>query len=413
MAGSNVNAGDDFIRRMETELREKQAFANEIINRAQQAERDLTEDEKGLLAETRGAMERVKGQLETVEDVTRVSFESTTRARQIGQAIDTMKGQKQAGPVEYRSAGAWALESYKAHLGDREARERLEIFYRTAAHQTTADNLGVVPDPIVGGVINFIDAARPLVSLVGPQQMPSSTWHRPRVTQSTKVAAQGSAGAAADEKKELQSQKMTITRLNATAVTYGGYVNVSRQDIDFSQPSILDLIINDLAAQYAIETEAAFAAALLTTQTTAVDYTADAAGVAAALWDAAGAAYTAVRGQGTLVLAVAPDVLSTFGPLFAPVNPLNAQSTGFSAGSFGQGVMGNISGIRTVMSSGLTAGSAVVFSTAAIECWEQRFGTLQVTEPSVLGVQVAYAGAFTPLVIEDDAIIPLELGSGS
>ena len=69
--------------------------------------------------------------------------------------------------------------------------------------------------------------------------------------------------------------------------------------------------------------------------------------------------------------------------------------------------MGNISGIRTVMSSGLGAGEAFVFSTAAIEVWEHRFGTLQITEPSVLGVQVAYAGAFTPLVIEDDAIIPL------
>jgi hypothetical protein len=75
--------------------------------------------------------------------------------------------------------------------------------------------------------------------------------------------------------------------------------------------------------------------------------------------------------------------------------------------------VGSISGIRTVMSSGLGAGTAYVFSTSAIECYEQRVGTLQVTEPSVLGVQVAYAGYFTPLVIEEDAIIPLALGSGS
>jgi hypothetical protein len=29
----------------------------------------------------------------------------------------------------------------------------------------------------------------------------------------------------------------------------------------------------------------------------------------------------------------------------------------------------------------------------------------------VLGVQVAYAGYFTPLVIEEDAIVPLEEGT--
>ena len=39
-------------------------------------------------------------------------------------------------------------------------------------------------------------------------------------------------------------------------------------------------------------------------------------------------------------------------------------------------------------------------STAAIEVYEQRVGALQVTEPSVLGVQVAYAGYFTPMLIE-------------
>jgi hypothetical protein len=39
--------------------------------------------------------------------------------------------------------------------------------------------------------------------------------------------------------------------------------------------------------------------------------------------------------------------------------------------------------------------------------FEQRVGSLQATEPSVLGVQVAYAGYFAPLTIDDDAIIPL------
>ncbi len=416
MSGSNANAGDEMIRRLETELREKQTFANEVISRAQAAERDLTDDEKGLVSETRGRMEQIKGQLDTIEDVSRVSFESANRARQVGQAIESMRGRHESGPVEYRSAGEFALDTYKSHLGDREATERLELYYRAAAHQKTGDNLGVVPDPIVGEVVNFIDAARPIVSALGPRPLPGATWHRPKVSQHTATAVQGSAGAAADEKTELVSQKMTISRITANAVTYGGYVNVSRQNIDFSQPSVLDLIINDLAAQYAIDTEAATAAAILAAATAAsnsqsYDLTPSSGtaqdNLATAIWTAAATVYNAVKGQGRLILAVSPTVLGSFAPLFAPYGPQNQQGSGFSASSFGQGVMGSISGIPVVMSSGLSSSESVLFSTAAVEVYEQRVGTLQVTEPSVLGVQVAYAGYFTPVRIEDEGVVAL------
>jgi hypothetical protein len=59
------------------------------------------------------------------------------------------------------------------------------------------------------------------------------------------------------------------------------------------------------------------------------------------------------------------------------------------------------------MSAGLGTNKAFLLSTAAVEVYEQRVGTLQVTEPSVLGVQVAYAGYFTPLRLVDNGIIEL------
>ena len=49
----------------------------------------------------------------------------------------------------------------------------------------------------------------------------------------------------------------------------------------------------------------------------------------------------------------------------------------------------------------------IVVVTAAVEVYEDRIGALQVVEPSVLGVQVAYAGHFTPLVIEPAGIIEI------
>jgi hypothetical protein len=229
------------------------------------------------------------------------------------------------------------------------------------------------------------------------------------VTQHTSVDAQGSAGAAADEKAELVSQKMTITRLSANAVTYGGYVNVSRQNIDFSNGQTMNIIINDLAAQYAIQTEAAVGVELTASTTTAIGYGASptAITIRAAIWEAAGDIYAVTKGQGRLVLALSPASLAVFGPLFTPIPLSVGPGEGLSAGDFSSGLVGSISGIPVVMSAGLTTTQAFMFSTAAIEVFEQRVGTLQVTEPSVMGVQVAYAGYFTPLTINDDAIIEL------
>jgi hypothetical protein len=87
------------------------------------------------------------------------------------------------------------------------------------------------------------------------------------------------------------------------------------------------------------------------------------------------------------------------------VNPTNAISTGFSAADFGTGLIANISGIPVYVSGGVGTLRMLVFSTAAAEVYEDRIGALSVVEPSVLGVQVAYAGLFTPMVIESTAIV--------
>lgn len=407
----NSHANDAMIRRLEKELEERNVFVQGLIANAQDGERDLNDAEKSSLSNARDRMGELKAQLDELEATAELAGQVADRARVLDQSITVARrnGANNGQPIEYRSAGSWLLDTYKAAIGDRAASERLEVFHRAAAHQKTSDNLGVVPDPVIGSVINFIDAGRPLVTAIGPRPMPGGTFYRPRVTQGTVVDLQGAAGAAADEKAELDSQKMTITRLTGTAKTYGGYVNVSRQNIDFSSPQIMDIIIDDLAARYAIKTEAAVGVELTASTTTAVGYGASptAVTVAAAIWTAVGTAYGVTKNQGRVILAIAPDRLSVFGPLFAPVNPQNAQSSGFVANDFGQGAMGQISGVPVVVSSGLTTGQAFVFSTAAIEVYEQRIGTLQATEPSVLGVQVAYAGYFTPLTIDDDAIIEL------
>jgi HK97 family phage major capsid protein len=406
-----VSSGDEMIQRLETELREKETLIRGIFERANAGTRDINDEESEMVSETRNRMSKIKAQLEQVEDVNRIAYDTRNRAREVDQAISIMKGRSRVGDVEYRSAGEYMLDMWQSAQGNREATERIETYTRAAAHQKTSDSLGVIPDPIVGPVIDFIDAARPLVSVLGTLALVNQTFHRPFVSQQPAVALQGGAGGglAANEKTELTSQKMIVSRKTVTAKTYGGYVNVSRQTIDFSNPSALDLVVNGLSQQYAIETEAAVGDALSSSTTTSVAYGASptANSVAAAVWEAVAQCYAVTKGSGRVMLAVAPDVLSTFGPLFPPVNPRDAQSPGFEAGRFNQGIMGTIGAVPCVMSAGLAPGEAFVFSTAAIELFEQRVGMLQVVEPSVFGLQVAYAGYFSTLIVDEDAIIPL------
>jgi hypothetical protein len=223
------------------------------------------------------------------------------------------------------------------------------------------------------------------------------------VTQHTQVGKQ------VGEKTELASRKMLITKTPLGAATFGGYVNVSKQDINRTSPAILDMVINDLAEQYGIETEDE-AGTVLTAAATAgpVIPTGPATGaaVATAIWGAAGQVFAATKGQGRVIVAVSPDMLGMIGPIFPPINPTNAFSAGFQPFTLDpSGVQGSIAGLTVIMSAGLQPGTILVYSTAAARAFEYKYGNLQVVEPSVWGVQVGYAGDFDIVVIEPAGVV--------
>ena len=177
---------------------------------------------------------------------------------------------------------------------------------------------------------------------LGPRELPSKTWTRPKVTQHTAVAEQSA------EKAELTSQKMIIGEVTGTAQTFGGYVNVSRQLIDWATGgSIMDLIISDLAQQYALQTENdatdTFLAAATAASTNLATGANTEAQVTAAFWGAVGQVYAGTKGAGRVIAAASPQMLGLLGPLFAPINPQDSQSTGFQAVNYGQGAAGAIS----------------------------------------------------------------------
>jgi HK97 family phage major capsid protein len=389
------------LARLQSEIEEKAAFSDGLVDAAEKAGRDLTGPEMEMYNRTRDRMRELADQMAPLKDGARIALESRRNTEEIAALYTTAQGPQ--GKVEYRTAGAYIADLYYARMGDHDAQKRMDVYHRAASHQTTADNPGLLPEQIVSPIVNFIEVARPLVSTLGPTDLGSGSWSYARVTQHTSVAKQ------AGEKTELASRKMTITKTPLGADTFGGYVNVSKQDIARSTPGILDMVIMDLAQQYAIETEEEAADVLWAAATAGPVIPtgpATAAGVASAVWGAAGSVFAATKGQGTTVLAVAPDMLGLIGPIFPPVNPQNAYSTGFSL-PLGQGVQGNIAGLQVVMSAGLDAGQIIVYSTAAAKAFEYRYGNMTVDEPSVWGVQVGYAGDFDCVAIEPLGIVKI------
>ena len=397
MSGAN----DAMLNRMQSELDEKRAFQDGLVETAQTENRDLSSSEMELYQRASSRMTEIEQQLEPMRDAARIATISNRRMNELQEQLQTTRNPQAPSSVEYRSAGTYIADLYYGQLGDQDAAQRLAIYHRAAAHQTTADNPGLLPENIVDPVINYIEVARVLTSTLGPTDLGTGSWSFARVTQHTSVGRQ------AGEKTELPSRKMLVTKTPLAQETFGGYVNVSKQDINRTSPAILDMVINDLAEQYAIETEdetgttlfgAAVAGPIIATGATP-------AAIASAIWGAAGQVMAATKGQGQTIVAVSPDMLGAIGPIFPPINPSNGYGGGFSAANLGQGQVGSVSGLSVVMSAGLDPGTILVYSTAAARCFEYKYGNLQVVEPSVWGVQVGYAGDFDCHVIEPAGIV--------
>lgn len=395
---------DVMLAELTAELEERKHFQEALVQSAQEAGRDLRPEELDLIRQASERMTAIELRCAPLREGVKIAADSQRRTAELAEMFAGARDPKSIAPVEYRSAGAYIADMYYARLGDEEALRRVELFNRVAAHQTTADNPGLLPESVVAPVINFIDVARPLVTAVGVTDLGTGSWSYARVTQHTQVGPQTA------EKTELPSRKMIVTTTPITAPTLGGYVNVSRQNIVRTSPGILDMIVNDLAAQYGIESEEACGTALVAAATAGPTIPATGATpeeVSAAVFGAAGLVYGATKGQGTTYLAVSPDMLGLIGPVFPPINPTNGFGSGFSAGNIAMGQVGTVSGIPAFMSAGLPTGSMLVFSSAAAESFEYRYGNLQVVEPSVWGTQVGYAGDFQTVVYEATGIIKI------
>lgn len=269
---------------------------------------------------------------------------------------------------------------------------------RAISNQTTADTPGLLPQPIIGEVLNEIDGARPMIgslSKVGNfAGIPGKTFDRPYVSQHTKVGEQTS------EKSELVSRQFKVLSKSFTKRTFGGTLNVSRQDIDWTSPAAWDMLVSDLIFEYQIETDDMTAASFASGVTqTAGELAANAAlkDWVANLYKARTMAATAnatvrssVRRMPNKIW-LSEDMDDTLGVLIETTNvsvstnkPLGSTSLAAYGGSMLQ--------MPRVMVPGLPDGTVIVGRDNLYEFYEERIGLLQAIEPKILGIEVAYGG---------------------
>ena len=154
------------------EIEEKQKFIDGVVEAAEKDGRDLTQQEMELVTRAVTGSGELNEQAKPMQEAARIAIESPRPGR-ADRPPDGHRDTRSPGEVEYRSAGEYVIDRWRAGLGIEEARERLELYHRAAAHMTTsADSAGILPEPIVGPVVNFVDAARPLVSALGPRELP-------------------------------------------------------------------------------------------------------------------------------------------------------------------------------------------------------------------------------------------------
>ena len=402
------------LTRLLAERQNQVDFIDQLLGKVETDNRDLVDAERSNIEAARQRITEIDAQVKPIEDfeATRAAHEETrsnvTPTRPRGDRPNAPTGLGiQPREVVYKTAGDFLVDYIRSIRfpdipsgPDPDAAQRVAAALGRAAgdvapgvHQTTADTPGLLPQNIVGQVINDLDAARPFVSSIGVLDLagiPGKKFDRPIITQHT-VAGKQTA-----EKAEGTSGEVKISSIPFSKETYLTWMNISRQEIDWTSPTAWNILIKDMIDVYGIKTEddaaAAFATAVTQSQAMATD---DVAGLIGALYAARTKIVTAngvkrasaLRMPNTIWASVDMDdylgamIDTHFAALTNPVGDASVTSFG-----------GNVLRLPRIMVPGLPAGTLVMGRKSMTEFYEQRLGILQAIEPKVLGVEVAYGG---------------------
>jgi hypothetical protein len=382
------------------------ADAQGILDNAAAEGRDTTDVERETVEASYRSVADLDKQIEPIhqQELRQVSHDQQvaelTRATQSRRQHD--KDSLASGGIldQYRGKpGDW-LADWGAKLSDPKAAQRImraQAEYRVVADQKLADNPGIVPTPVVGPVGGILPSSRPFIDSVVNRPLPAggSSFNRPHITQHAAVDVQ------ATEKTQLASQKLTITSVPVAKKTFGGTLDISFQDRDWTDPAILGIAVSDLQAVYAAQTDNAAADNMLAS-TTGTFVLADSAAegpTRAAIMNASAQIFANVK-QRPDTLWMSPDEYAVYGAMtgasgivsFPGIN--DATTAG-----------GSLMGLRVVVDGNFAPKTTIIGVASQVEHYETVGGLLAVTEPTILGYTIAYYGYVADLLLNAGAAL--------
>jgi hypothetical protein len=276
----------------------------------------------------------------------------------------------------------------------------------------TTDTPGLLPVPVLGPLFQDLNFVRPVVTAFGARAMPntpSKTFVRPTITTHTSAAVQTENAAAS-------ATTMVIASNTVTKTTVAGQVNITQQDMDFTDPAAMNLILNDLAGEYMIKTDDVAADALVAGKTasgsTWTVTAGDPTSLIASLYDAA-REIAEDSNYFPTHLCVSPDVWEKLGAqLDANKRPVLGYVTDGIVGQNSIGKVGgmgynnmNVMGLQLVVDNNFASGTMLVCYAPGFEIYESQQGLLSVQNTGgVLSRNFSYYGYFATFVAKSSFI---------
>ena len=276
----------------------------------------------------------------------------------------------------------------------------------------TSDTPGLLNQMVMGPLFQDLNFVRPLVSAFGARAMPntpSKTWIRPTITTHTSAAEQST------ELTAVSATTMVIASNTITKKTVAGQVTLSVQDIDFTSPEALQLVLNDLAGEVLIKTDDIAADALVagktasgSTWTVTAD---DPSGLFTALYDAAREIAEDSNFFPTH-LCVSPDVWEKLGrqtdadkrPVFG--YNANGMMTTNSIGNVSgiQYTSMNVLGLNVVVDNNFASGTMLVVYAPGFEIYESGPSLMTFDDASKMGKTFSLHQYFATFVAKSSFI---------
>jgi len=287
------------------------------------------------------------------------------------------------------------------------AAAKRSVIEAAAGDQLTTDTPGLLPVPVLGPLVQDINFVRPVVQAVGARAYPdggaSKTFVRPTITTHTAVGTQ------AAELNAVTAQTMVIAANSVGKTTVAGQVTFSAQDIDFTSPAAMQLVLNDLMGEYMISTDNIAADALLAGANASGTWDGTPEDLVKSIYDAA-VDISNGRNWFPTHMFVSPDVWGQLGQVVdsskRPLFPfVGAGLTGQNALGNSQATSwnGNPLGLQLVVDSNFAAKTMIITRVGtgqgdAFEFYEQLRGLMSVEVPATLGRTFSYYGYVSTFV---------------